>query len=190
MRRSPRATIVLGVVLAYGVGLWLHVLHEVQGAEEAYALSPLTHWLRDSTLALPAMVVAVGLALTFARRLVEWRSWRRLWLEATMAALAAALVFGVGAPVHAELFGDAGQEHEQPPGAVGGQGHVQPGAVHGDAQQVMPLARPRREHAQPPVQVHEDLPVALHAVRDALVALPVALLVAWGALALQARTGR
>ena len=58
--RSAIALYSLG--LAFGGGLWLHLLHEAQGATELNAPPGLIHWLRDSTLSLPLVVVGVVLA--------------------------------------------------------------------------------------------------------------------------------
>src|SRR6202022_3263881 len=43
------------VGLAYGGGLWLHLLHEAEGATELNAPPGIIHWLRDSSLSLPLL---------------------------------------------------------------------------------------------------------------------------------------
>ena len=58
------------LALAYGGGLWLHLLHEAEGATEQNAPHTIIHWLRDSTLALPMIAFGVFLATHLARRLL------------------------------------------------------------------------------------------------------------------------
>ena len=43
----PAVLLALTAALAYGGGLWLHLLHEAEGVAESGAPSGLVHWLRD-----------------------------------------------------------------------------------------------------------------------------------------------
>lgn len=65
-RVTGRQAVTATVLLAYGVGLVLDRLHA--GVAEAHAVSPLVHWLRDSTLALLPAAVAVAAASWWLRR--------------------------------------------------------------------------------------------------------------------------
>ncbi|WP_439939121.1 SdrD B-like domain-containing protein [Nocardia sp. N13] len=67
-----RSDLVRIVVLAYGVGVVLHLVHA--HAEERHALPPVLHWLRDSTLAVPVAAAAVLLGGLVARRAALWVS--------------------------------------------------------------------------------------------------------------------
>ena len=55
----PGVAWLLTVALAYAGVLWMNVLHKAQGAHENRELPLLVHWLRDGTLALPIVFVAV-----------------------------------------------------------------------------------------------------------------------------------
>ena len=122
------------VLLSYGTGLWLHLVHEVEGATEATSLPGVVHWLRDSSLALPLVVLSVFLAGALARRLLErygagMSDLVASTLVAVVIAVYASVVLALGNPIHGLLF----------PEVYGHGGH--------------------------------DLPFALHAVRDGLLAL-------------------
>jgi S1-C subfamily serine protease len=95
---------VYSLLLAYGGGLWLHLLHEAEGATEQNAPHSIVHWLRDSTLALPMIVFGVLLATHLARRLLArfGADASRLTtsaLIATVVSLYAAVVVAVGNPL-------------------------------------------------------------------------------------------
>jgi len=98
----------LGLVLAYGAGAWLVVLHHAEGGHEGSEPPLLLHVLRDGTLALPAVAAAAWLGAALALRLIDpdralparWRS----ALVATGAAAVAAVVLGAGNPLHGALF--------------------------------------------------------------------------------------
>jgi hypothetical protein len=109
LRRVPIPTVAaLGVAMAYGVSLWLVLLHHAEGGHERNESALLLHWLRDGTLALPGVVAAVWLGAALALGLVDrderlpaaWRS----ALVAAGAAVAGAIVLAAGSPVHALLF--------------------------------------------------------------------------------------
>src|SRR4051812_19259733 len=57
-----------GVILACGVGAWMVLLRHFQGGHQHGGPSLPVHWLVDSTLAMPGVIVAVALALRFAGR--------------------------------------------------------------------------------------------------------------------------
>jgi hypothetical protein len=129
-----RMLVAITLLLAYGGGLWLWLLHEVEGATELNAPPGVLHWLRDSTLSLPLVALGVVLGAMLARSLLA-RCGRNASeplggaLVAVVIAFYASVVLSVGNPVHALLF----------PATLHGGGH--------------------------------DLPVALHVVRDGLLAL-------------------
>src|SRR5262249_3682517 len=66
-----RAAAPFAVALAFGSGLWLTALHLAEGATERDEPPLLLHWLRDSTLALPLVFVAVLGALLVARAPIQ-----------------------------------------------------------------------------------------------------------------------
>jgi hypothetical protein len=138
-RTSLTVLTVAAALSAAGVAWqqWLHAAHE-SGQTHLAA----THWLLDSALALPAMLVVVALAAVAVRRLRPDPSDPRSSLVATgaLTGAGAAVVLAVGGPVHAPL-------------------------LHGTA-------------------AHGGGGVLLHAVREALVSLPVTLAVAVAALLL------
>jgi hypothetical protein len=104
-----RMLAVFALLLAYGGGLWIQVLHDAEGGIELGAPPPALHWLRDSTLALPLIVVAIFLGATLARRLLE-----RFAEDASevlvasvvgvVLALYASIVLAIGNPIHGLLF--------------------------------------------------------------------------------------
>jgi hypothetical protein len=105
------------LVLAYGGGLWLHLLHEAEGATELNAPPGVIHWLRDSTLSLPLVVVGVVLACLLARRLLEryGDGASGLLVGAAVAAAVAlytSVVVAAGNPLHGLLF--QAHEHANP----------------------------------------------------------------------------
>ncbi len=130
----------LSILIAYGGGLWLNVQHHLEGGHEANELSPLLHWLRDSTLAIIPIVVAVWIAAALVQWLIARSNGRmsqasQSALTAVTLAVFSGSAFAFGIPIHAALF---------------------------DA------------------QLHEDLPLALHMLREgslvALVNLAITLL--------------
>ncbi|MDP9464701.1 MAG: multicopper oxidase domain-containing protein, partial [Actinomycetota bacterium] len=99
--RLDRRTFMIGTVAAYAVGLWTHAVHWRSGAREAHDVAFWAHWLRDSTLSVPLVLLAVlGATMAVGRRAARWR------LASTIAAaVSAALALGV--PMHAGLFGQS-----------------------------------------------------------------------------------
>jgi hypothetical protein len=129
-----RTLLSFAFLLAYGGGLWLHLVHEVEGATEAASMPGVVHWLRDSSLALPLVALSVFMGGALARRVLERYGAAMGDLVAgalvtILIALYASIVMAVGNPIHGLLF----------PASHGHGGY--------------------------------DLPVALHAMRDGLLAL-------------------
>lgn len=99
---------ILTLAAAYGGTLWLLLVHRAAGVHEAHSLPLPLHWLRDSTLALPAVVVAVAAALVLVRgRGAATRAFAVAYAASAAVALTAradALLFDVHAP-HAVPLG-------------------------------------------------------------------------------------
>jgi hypothetical protein len=132
-RPTPLAQTLLGrrmlvlftLLLTYGGGLWLYLLHEVEGATEPGAPPGVIHWLRDSTLSLPLVALGVFLGATLAGRLLGrcGRSPSEVVvasLVAVVLAFYASIVLSVGNPIHGLLFASS----------VHGGGHDLPAGVH------------------------------------------------------------
>jgi FtsP/CotA-like multicopper oxidase with cupredoxin domain len=115
-RERPRVstTLAFGLPLAYGAALWLVVRHHAEGATERAEPQLLVHWLRDATLALPAVLAAVWIALAVSARLLD-----RVRVPADLlpviaaaaSAVAASGALAAGTPVHGWLF--AATEHQE-----------------------------------------------------------------------------
>jgi len=91
-------------LLAYGGGLWLHLLHDGEYSQ-LYPMRSLAHGLHDATLALPIIGVAVALGLLGAARLAGrpgagLPGWLAAAASACGVAFAASVAFGVLAPLH------------------------------------------------------------------------------------------
>ena len=83
----------LSVLLAFLGGGLLHLVHHQEGAHELIEISPVMHWLRDSSLALPLIFLAAWPAMRLIRRQVEQRDWKtRPWLTALVEMAAIALL--------------------------------------------------------------------------------------------------
>src|SRR5919199_2589032 len=106
-RRPLLSTFAFAVPVAYGVGLWMAALHHASGGHRRGASSLVLDWLRESTLALPAIVIAACVTLALvarfapARRLSE-RCERAA--GATAVALATSLVVVAAAALDQALF--------------------------------------------------------------------------------------
>jgi hypothetical protein len=120
-----RTLIALTLVMTYGGGFWLWLLHNVEGAVEPNEPPGVIHWLRDSSLSLPLVAIGVYLGAMLAERLLE-RHGRGASAPlvgafvAVVLSLYASIVLSVGNPIHGWLFG----------GAVHGGGHDLPFALH------------------------------------------------------------
>jgi hypothetical protein len=121
----PAALSALTIALAYGGGLWLHLLHEAEGATEPGAPSGIVHWLRDSTLLLPVVLASVWLVLILGRRVMRSFSDRgaralAVTAVATLVAATTSLAEALASPIHGIAFGGT---HDH-------QGVAMPLAVH------------------------------------------------------------
>jgi hypothetical protein len=122
---TRRVLVLLTLVLAYGCGFWLWMLHEVEGAIEPNEPPGVIHWLRDSSLSLPLVALGVFFGSLMAKNLL-----RRYGPQASpfvvaavitvVMAMYASVALSVGNPIHGYLF--EGQVH--------GGGHDLPFAVH------------------------------------------------------------
>jgi hypothetical protein len=113
------------LLLAYGGGLWLFVLHEIEGATEPGAPPPVIHWLRDSSLSLPLVAAGVFLGAALARALLRRHGQSSSavivgGVVAVIVAFYASVVLSVGNPIHGFLFASS----------VHGGGHDLPLGVH------------------------------------------------------------
>ncbi len=116
----PSAVMAFALAIAYGGGLWLTFLHHVEGGHERNEPPFVLHWLRDSTLALPLICVAVWIGIVLARRLLA-RAGATDGPVALCAAVLAAIValcatvaVGATGPAHGNLFGAKHGGHELP----------------------------------------------------------------------------
>jgi manganese oxidase len=99
---ASRRAVLTGLGLAYGVGFWTHLLHARAGTHAAAGGSFVTHWLRDSTLSVPLVVLAVVVATFLAQRAGASRR-----LTTLTQGVGAAVAMAVGVPFHGQLFGHA-----------------------------------------------------------------------------------
>jgi hypothetical protein len=67
---AARVYVTLGTFQAFGVGSVLHLLHS--GMHEAHGISPVSHWLAQSALAIPLSVLVLWLATPLARRVAAY----------------------------------------------------------------------------------------------------------------------
>jgi len=110
-RREVRASVplVLTATLAYSGALWLNLFHELTGGHEHHEPPLAVHALRDGTLALPVVLVAVTVAVLLSGRLLRATpsasARLRRAVTSVFAAGATALALAAGNPVHERLFG-------------------------------------------------------------------------------------
>src|SRR5215213_9403662 len=114
--RGRRAeAVLLSLALAYGAGAWLVYLHHAEGHEESGEPALALHILRDSTLALPAVLLAVVIAMFLVSRIVRIvpRATAGAGMIATALAtgVGASVAFGAGVPLHGWLFAPEGHQH-------------------------------------------------------------------------------
>ena len=113
----PSAVLAFALPFAYLGGLWLIALHLIEGGHERNEPSLLVHALRDGTVALPLICVAVWIGIVLGRRLINrWGAAdSRLLAAGVLAvsvAVAASLAQGLTNPAHASLFGAHHGGHE------------------------------------------------------------------------------
>lgn len=101
---------ILIVAISYGGGLWVNLQHELEGEREITILSPVLHWLRDSTLSIVFIFFGVLIGLAVARRLIEGFSSRMpVYMQTAVVIACIAIMSGaalaLGIPVHGYLFG-------------------------------------------------------------------------------------
>lgn len=115
-RSRPAAVVILTLALAYGGGLWLHLLHEAEGATEPGAPIGVLHWLRDSTLLLPFVLLAVWISLRLGRRFLVASAGGgspavgAVLLAAVVAAVTS-LAEALASPLHTIAFGAHHDHH-------------------------------------------------------------------------------
>ena len=120
-----RMLVAFTLLLTYGGGLWVYLLHEFEGATEPGAPPGVIHWLRDSSLSLPLVAMGVFLGAALAQRLLG-RCGRNASevvvaaLVAVVLAFYASVVLSVGNPIHGQLFASS----------VHGGGHDLPVGIH------------------------------------------------------------
>jgi FtsP/CotA-like multicopper oxidase with cupredoxin domain len=113
----PSSVLAFALPFAYLGGLWLIWLHIVEGGHERNEPALLVHALRDGTVALPLICVAVWAGILLARRLItRWGAAESPLLAAGIVAvsvaLAASVAQGLTNPAHASLFGAHHGGHE------------------------------------------------------------------------------
>ncbi len=106
----PSAVLAFAVPFAYLGGLWLIALHIVEGGRERSEPALVVHALRDGTVALPLILVAVWIGVVAGRRLimrwgVEDSRVLAAGVLAVSVAIAASAAQGLSNPAHAGLFG-------------------------------------------------------------------------------------
>ena len=120
-----RMLAIFTLALTYGGGLWIYLLHELEGATEPGAPPGALHWLRDSSLSLPLVALGVFLGAALARALLGryGRSASAVMVGGVVAvvlAFYASVVLSVGNPIHGLLFATT----------VHGGGHDLPLGIH------------------------------------------------------------
>jgi hypothetical protein len=99
----------LTLAFSFGTGLWLQCLHDLEGGVEPGAPPLVLHWLRDSALSVPLVMVGVVLGTQLARTLLERygraaSERQRAALVAAVVAMYAGVTLAVGNPIHGLLF--------------------------------------------------------------------------------------
>ena len=103
---TRRTILALSAALAFGGVFWMNLLHELRGEYEQQTISPIAHWLRDSSLAFPAMLISVTIGMSLWRKYNQKllnSSFRKPMLAVTLA-VGASVVFMLGVPIHEALF--------------------------------------------------------------------------------------
>ncbi len=113
----PFPAFLLSLAIAYGGGLWLATVHHAEGGVEAGQPGFLVHWLRDATLALPVVMVAVWVGLLVTRRVLSRAAaGPSVAIGASLLAMVVGGLAAVGTsvfgPLHAVLFSAEHGGHE------------------------------------------------------------------------------
>jgi hypothetical protein len=104
---SAWRAMVAGCTIGFPAVLWLNVLHHAAGATEVHEPQLVWHTLRDGTLALPIVVIAVLLAAQASSRLaLSAPELGRLGgvVSGALTGFAVALALALGSVVHEQLF--------------------------------------------------------------------------------------
>ena len=176
----PSTLAIFALAIAYGVGMWLQVIHHAEGGTERGEPGLLAHWLRDSTLSLPLVFFAVWAAILVARRIIERRDTPDGLAAAVLAASVAvitSLATAAAGPAHAYLFEAQHGGHELSPLAhLGRDGLVALAAALPLAGALSALLLRRKPWAAP--QVSDWLAAATGERRAAVTGFAVMLVVA------------
>jgi hypothetical protein len=105
-----RFPVAFAIPLAYAAGLWLLLIYKVAGQRDGTEPRFALQWLRDSTLALPVVLVAVWVGLRIADGMLERRGNRSMSalagsVTASAVALAAGAAMAIEIPIRHGLFG-------------------------------------------------------------------------------------
>jgi manganese oxidase len=115
----PAAVTALSLGVAYGGGLWMQFMHQSEGAIETSEIPLVLQWLRNSTISLPLVILAVVAATVFARWLLGRYAEgsvpliARATLATVVAVFASVAVVVVG-PLNDYLFAAYRGGHELP----------------------------------------------------------------------------
>lgn len=173
--------VALTIALTYGGGLWLHLAHKADGATEVNEPPALIHWLRDSTLMLPLVLVSVFAALLFAR----WFRQRlgqgapRVVEHAAVVgsiALFTSVALAMASPIHNTLFHAHHPAHHHLDDteallALQQSEEETPLIFQDDAETLLAL---QQDDAETPLALqHSDaeIPLTLHMLHDGMLAL-------------------
>ena len=104
---TRRTILIISAALSFGGLFWMRILHTLRGEFELQDTYPVLQWLRDSSLALPAVLVAVTVGLAI------WRKYNQKAFSpalqkpmlAVILAVCASIVFTLGVPVHEAFYG-------------------------------------------------------------------------------------
>ena len=159
-----RMILLLSMALTYGGLFWMQYLHELRGIHEEQNIAPVLHWLRDASLAFPAVLVAVLVGVSI------WRKYNQRFLSqafqkpvlAIVLGVAATVVFMLGVPVHDALFNSHAHEADTTAYPFATVDHSHEGDTSADS-----------AYALTNQAAAEETSLLAHAASDGLAALPV-----------------